>query len=98
MAPLPSPNADKEILAARDAFERRDLKALGALKERLGDATGKSHPLNLYTQYWWLTLNLAKNDAFASANAGEIRAFLAANPDTVAADNLRRDWLKVLGK
>ena len=90
--------ADRDVIAARAAFERRDLSALAAARERFGGAAGQSHRLALYVQYWWLSANLAQSGKFAVANATEIRAFLNAYPDTVTTDGLRRDWLKILGK
>ena len=88
---------DRDVIAARAAFERRDIKSLATLKDRLNAPTA-SHPLALYAQYWWLSANLAQAGAFAVSNAAEIRTFLAANPNSVLADGLRRDWLKILGK
>ena len=90
--------ADKDIVAARDAFEKRDLKMLASARARLDGANGAAHPLSQYAQYWWLSANLARTDAFAVTNAAEIRAFLVANATSVVADSLRRDWLKILGK
>ena len=96
--PAPVSAADRDVIAARAAFERRDLNALAAARERLGNSAGQAHRLALYAQYWWLSANLAQSGRFAVANATDIRAFLDANPDSVAADGLRRDWLKILGK
>ena len=90
--------ADKDVLAARDAFEKRDLKLLASAMARFAGTTGAAHQLSQYVQYWWLSANLAKADTFATTNATEIRAFLNANPNSVVADSLRRDWLKILGK
>ncbi|MEO8383899.1 MAG: transglycosylase SLT domain-containing protein [Betaproteobacteria bacterium] len=89
---------DKDMIAARAAFERHDLKSLASIRERLNNASANLHPLVSYVQYWWLSANLAQTGAFAVSNATEIHAFLAANPHSVVADSLRRDWLKILGK
>ncbi len=91
-------SADKDIIATRDAFEKRDLKLLAVAMARFAGVPGTAHKLSQYVQYWWLSANLAKADTFATTNATEIRAFLNANPNSVVADNLRRDWLKILGK
>ncbi len=88
---------DRDVIAARVAFERRDMKSLATLRDRL-NATSAPHPLALYAQYWWLSANLAQAGGFAVTNVAEIRAFLTANPNSVLADGLRRDWLKILGK
>ena len=94
-----TPNATEQaFVAARDAFERRNLKALAAARERLGNSLGAPHPLSPYAQYWWLSANLSHAGTFAVSNANEIRAFLTDHPNSVAADSLRRDWLKILGK
>lgn len=86
--------ADNEILAAKKAFERRDLKALDAAHVKFASSR---HPLASYVNYWWLSGNLASSSTFAVAQSGEIQSFLVANPDTPVTDNLRRDWLKILG-
>ena len=89
---------DKDLQLARDAFERRDTKALAGARDRFSSAAAAWHPLHQYVQYWWLAANLAQSGTFAVTNAGEISAFLKANPNSVVGDSLRRDWLKILGK
>ncbi len=95
-----SMTADKDVNAARAAFERRDLSALEAARI----AVSKSgHPLTPYVNYWWFTANLSRQNApgssavFAVARSNEIAVFLDAHQETPFADNLRRDWLKILG-
>ncbi len=89
--------ANRSFLAARDAFERRNLKALdSARNEFRGRFAG--HPLAGYVDYWWLVANLSQASAFAGANAPDFRQFLDVRPDELLADSLRRDWLKALGK
>ncbi|NJD89561.1 MAG: lytic transglycosylase domain-containing protein [Betaproteobacteria bacterium] len=78
--------SDADILAARDAAQRGNLKALEAARAR---AAG--HPLEAYPAYWLLSATLDK------ASPEEIRAFLAKNTDGPLADALRRDWLRNLG-
>lgn len=90
--------SDRDVIAARNAFEKRDIKTLAAARDRLSSGNGATHPLAQYAQYWWLSANMSPAGAFAVDNADEIRAFLNANPNSVVADNLRREWLKVLGK
>ena len=93
------PNATEQaLIAARDAFERQNLKALSAARDRLGSSLGAPHPLSPYAQYWWLSANLSQSGTFAVSNTNEIRAFLNAHPNSVVADSLRREWLKILGK
>jgi soluble lytic murein transglycosylase len=86
--------ADKDVLAARNAFDRRDLKALDALRLRM-DAS--NHPLAAYVSYWWLSANLAQSAGFAVGQAEPIRRFLHGNADTPYAENLRKNWAKALG-
>jgi soluble lytic murein transglycosylase len=92
--PAPILAVDKDILAARDAFDRRDSKALDTIRQRISSS---GHPLVPYVTYWWLSTNLWQSGASALTQAQEIAAFLDANPDTPIADGLRRDWLRVLG-
>jgi soluble lytic murein transglycosylase len=100
IATPPSLPADKDINAARTAFERRDLKALEATRIAVSKST---HPLVPYVDYWWFTANFSRPSTpgssaiFAVARSSEIAAFLDANQDTPLADSLRRDWLKILG-
>jgi soluble lytic murein transglycosylase len=85
---------DKDILAARDAFDRRDSKTLDTIRQRIA---GSGHPLVPYVSYWWFSTNLWQSGASALTQAHEISAFLEANPDTPITEALRRDWLRVLG-
>ncbi len=83
---LPVQASDKDIIAARDAAQRGDVKALETLRARTaGD------PLEAYPAYWLLAAALDK------AAPEAIRSFLAKYGDTPLADPLRRDWLKALG-
>ncbi len=86
---------DQAVLAAAQAYERRDLKALAASREAL---RGTPHLLSHYPEFWFLSVSLqaARGDALAEADA--IRAFLSRHPDSPLADSLRRDWLKALGR
>ncbi len=100
IATPPGNPADKDINAARTAFERRDLKTLEAARIAVSRS---GHPLVPYVDYWWFTANLSRPNSpgssaiFAVARSSEIAAFLDANQDTPLADSLRRDWLKILG-
>jgi len=83
---VPTRASDKDIVAARDAAQRGDVKALETLRARTA-----GHPLEAYPAYWLLAATLDK------ASPETIRHFLAKYADTPLADPLRRDWLKVLG-
>ena len=95
-----NPAADREFLSARDAFERCDLKVLTIARDQFR-ASGSSlgdYPLAIYVQYWWLLANLAQSSAFGATHAAEFSAFLASHPESVLAENLRKDWLRALAK
>lgn len=78
---------DAEVLAAKEAAQRGNVKALDALRAKTA-----GHVLESYPAYWYLMAQLERG-----ADAGEIRAFLARHPDGPLADTLRREWLKSLG-
>ena len=77
---------DAEFLAAKAAFERGDEKAIVALQPALAD-----HVLAPYAEYWRLKLGLDPADVTA------VRDFLARYAGTPLAEQLRSDWLKLLG-
>jgi len=78
---------DKAVLAARDAFVSGDgFKLIGYVGKIRG------HALESYLASWRLRLRLEE------ASPNELRDFLARNEGTVLAEQMRRDWLRVLGK
>jgi soluble lytic murein transglycosylase len=85
-APSSGPATEADLPAARDAFQRKDLKALESWRKRFA-----GHPLEAYPAFWSLSATIDK------ADPAEVRDFLQRNADTPLADTLRRDWLKVLG-
>jgi len=78
---------EDDFLAARDAFRVGNAAKLSVFAQRL-----KHGPLEVYTAYYQLRLELATSDASV------IRAYLARPEDTPLIDKMRADWLKVLGK
>ncbi len=82
-----NPTPEEAIVLARDAFRAGD-----AAKLNKAAALAKGHVLVPWVEYWQLKLRLE-----ASA-PDEINAFLLRNAGTLLAENLRRDWLKLLGK
>jgi soluble lytic murein transglycosylase len=78
---------DKALIAARDAFIAGDRAKLARQAEKV-----RGHVLESYIGFWQLRLRLE------AAAPGELRAFLDRNAGTVLAEQLRRDWLRVLGK
>lgn len=78
---------DAALLAARDAFEASNRARLAKVAPQL-----EGHVLAPYVEYWQLFLRLP------AARAEEVRDFLSRYPGTALAEQLRTDWLKVLGK
>ncbi len=79
--------SDADFLAARAAFDRADRLRLDTIAPKLA-----AHVLLPYVEFWQLKLKLD------SAGDDEIRGYLARWPQTPFADQLRVEWLKVLGK
>ncbi|HEX4858992.1 MAG TPA: transglycosylase SLT domain-containing protein [Usitatibacteraceae bacterium] len=95
-APRPATHltgVERELVAAREAFERHDARALATAREAF---RGRDHPLGHYAEYWWLTNALAQSPA--AVEAASIQKFLADHAASPLADALRREWLKSLGK
>lgn len=78
---------DDAFLAARDAARTGDSKKLDQIAPRF-----QGHVLEPYVNYWRLRIR------FEARDAEEIRRYINTNRDTPLSDNVRRDWLKVLGK
>src|SRR5256884_627320 len=78
---------DAALLAARDAFEVNHRAKLATLAPKL-----KGHLLEPYVEYWQLCFRLP------GAAAEDVRDFLSRYPGTALAEQLRADWLKVLGR
>jgi soluble lytic murein transglycosylase len=78
---------DRAVLAAVEAFRAGDKTGLARQAEK-----ARGHVLDVYVRFWSLSLRLEE------AAPDELRDFLAGNRDTVLAEQLRRDWLRVLGK
>ncbi|HET9700999.1 MAG TPA: transglycosylase SLT domain-containing protein [Burkholderiales bacterium] len=86
-APPVAPSADEDFLAARDAFRLGNAARLEKHAARL-----KGYPLEPYVTYYRLRLRLE------DAEPAEVRRFLDRHPGSLIADNLRVEWLKLLGK
>ncbi len=78
---------DKALLAAREAFFAGDRARLARQAEK-----ARGHVLAPYVDFWQLRLRLEE------AAPGEVRGFLDRHKGTVLAEQLRRDWLRLLGK
>lgn len=83
-------DADQAFLYARDAFRAGDTVKLARSAEALQAAGG--HVLEPWVAYWQLRLRLEER------SPEEVRWFLTRNTGSLLAEQLRRDWLKVLGK
>ena len=79
--------SDADFLAAKAAWERGDWRRLDALAPALA-----GHPLERYVQFWQLKSRLD------TATPEAVDAFVARYPASPLADQLRVEWLKVLGK
>lgn len=84
---LAAKGQDEALRAARDAFEAGHAGKLERIAPKL-----KGGVLEPYIEFWRLHLRLQ------NASAAEVREFLARYPGTPLAEQLRDDWLKVLGK
>ena len=78
---------DGDLLAARDAARMGQWKLLEQMQPRFAGQLLEGYPA-----YWLLSGNLDH------ADAADVQAFLARYPDGPLAENLRRAWLKLLGK
>ncbi|HUP30148.1 MAG TPA: hypothetical protein VM122_08255, partial [Usitatibacter sp.] len=80
------PASDSDVLAAREAAQRGQWRALDALRPRFA-----GHPLEAYPTYWLLSGTVDR------ADPAEVRAFLERYPKGPLAESLRREWLRALG-
>ncbi|MGB7596949.1 MAG: transglycosylase SLT domain-containing protein [Gallionella sp.] len=86
---------DSDFLAAHDAFLAGDKVKLDRYAQRL-----KNSPLEVYASYYQLSLALDNIDQHPVPTALEsaVKRFLSRPEDTPVIDQLRGEWLKVLGK
>jgi hypothetical protein len=78
---------DDDFLAARDAFRIGNAQRLDQAAARL-----RGYPLEPWVHYWQLRLRL---DTMESS---EVQSFLGRNANSRVADQLRADWMKLLGR
>jgi soluble lytic murein transglycosylase len=91
----------REIKPLREAWARQDARGAAVLEKSAANNHGAlaEHPLRIFAEYWRLSARLATQPSTAtSADAEEIRRFIARNPDTRVAYALRREWLQRLGR
>ena len=82
-----NPTPDEAVILARDAFRAGDVAKLNKAA-----ALAKEHVLAPWIDYWQLRLRLE------DAEPEVVNTFLTRNAGTLLAENLRRDWLKLLGR
>lgn len=80
---------DEDFVAARRAYDKKDITALSANVQQL---QGEHYVLAPYADYWLMLLQLDQAD-----NA-TVAAFLEKYNDYLFADRLRGEWLKALAK
>jgi soluble lytic murein transglycosylase-like protein len=95
VAPPVLADQDADFLAAHDAFLAGDTAKLGRYAQRL-----KMTPLEVYASYYQLRLDLENADTkpVPSSLEAAVKAFLSRPEDTPMLDQLRGEWLKLLGK
>ena len=81
--------SDQAVLIARDGYRAGDTAKLKRAAQSAGVAT---HVLEPYVSYWQLRLRLEDR------SADDVQAWLSRNQGALLAEQLRRDWLKVLGR
>src|SRR3954471_13686218 len=77
---------DSDVLAAKEAVQKGNWKALEALRPRFA-----GHILEAYPTYWLLS------GPGARADPREVKAFLDRYSGTPLAESLRKEWLRALG-
>ena len=78
--------SDADVLAAKEAAQRGNWKALEGYVPKLA-----GHVLEAYPAYWLLAGNVQR------ADPREVRAFLQRYPASPLAESLRREWVRALG-
>ncbi len=89
MGPAAAQTGNDAIVAARDAWGKRDAVRLAQMR---GVAMVERHPLAMWTDYWQL------NSRLATASIDEVEAFYRRWSGTYVEDRLRNDWLLELGR
>jgi soluble lytic murein transglycosylase len=84
-----TPGGDALVIAAREAWSRRDAARLASARARL---LIEGHPLAPWADYWDLSLRLA------AASPDDVEAFYTRWSGSYVEDRLRNDWLLELGQ
>lgn len=85
-----------ELNALRDAYAKPSARSLQILDRAHAAKYGAlaDHPLRIYAEYWRLSAQLA----LGAQDKEEVRRFIARNDTARLGEQLRREWLKQLGK
>ncbi len=98
-AQIESPTSSSDFQAVKDAYSRGDTKTLEGLADRLDGQALQSYP-----QYWLLTNQIARaqlssGDTTTSESLNtRIQEFLKRHAESPLAEQLRKDWLRTLGR
>lgn len=86
---------DRDFMAARKAFQTGNSKRLAINARRL-----QGHVLEPYVVYYQLQMKLdkAKSDKKTKIDNNIVKRFISQYQDSLLADRIRGEWLKILGK
>ncbi len=89
----------REFLSAYEAFDRRNIAALGIAHKNFSVGAGAraDFPLAPYISWWWFSAQLAQSAQNVIPLGSDIDKFLLEYPDAPFSDQLRRDYLRALG-
>ena len=88
---------DDDFIAARRAFDKKDIAALSVNLQQLQT---EHYVLTPYADYWLMLLQLSKSDGYSDnpIDNNNVTTFLEKNNDYPFADRVRGEWLKSLAK
>ncbi len=87
---------EREWVVAREAFGRRDIDALARARQQF--SSRPDFPLSAYVTWWWISAQLAQSAQNVRALAPTIEQFANEQNGSPIVDQLRRDYLRALGK
>jgi soluble lytic murein transglycosylase len=97
--PASASSTEREFIAAREAFDRRDIAALAIARDRFSNKT--EFVLTPYVTFWWLSSQLSQaslSENTLRALSDDIEKFISANPNTPFTEQLQRDYLRGLAR
>jgi soluble lytic murein transglycosylase len=89
-------SVEREWIAAREAFDRRDIAALTQAREQFN--ARNDFVLKPYVEFWLLTARLGQDNQNARAFGEQIERFIDANRNAPYTEQLQRDYLRALAK